>query len=143
MAEWASPADALRTLRSRFQNNVGDSFSKLTAQDYIRLVVIIGAYCLLRPYILKFGGRYQMKDHARPMAENEPSSGAAMNPNNLRGMVNVPEDTDSEEEIQVDRKGWGGKARRRQRQFIRRLIEEEEKKAAAEDSDEDIKEFLE
>jgi hypothetical protein len=112
-------------------------------QDYIRLVIIIGAYCLLRPYLLKLAGRFQAKDHEREIDANELSSGAAMNPNSLRGQVMVPDDTDSEGEATGAE--WGKRAKKRQRQLIRKILDADEKRKLEEqeaEDDKDIAEFL-
>jgi hypothetical protein len=102
---------------------------------------------LLRPYIIKLGGRSQMKVHEQEAAEAIP----ALSPNDLRGQVAIPEDSsDSEDEeggartsgAQAD---WGKKARRRQRHMIKRLLEVEEKRleeSKEEEEDKDIEEFL-
>lgn len=99
---------------------------------------------LLRPYLIKLGGRSQMKVHEQEAAEAVP----ALSPNDLRGQVTIPEDSsDSEDEAtssgaQAD---WGKKARRRQRHMIKRLLEVEEKRleeSKEEEEDKDIEEFL-
>ncbi|MCJ1340807.1 hypothetical protein MMC09_006103 [Bachmanniomyces sp. S44760] len=145
----------LQTYAQNFQSNISHSFTRLEVKDYIRLVIVIGAYALLRPYLVKLGARFQAKDHDRDLDPNELSSGAAVSPNSLRGQVQVPEDSSDSEEDEAHgdtaarAKGtgadWGKKARRRQRAMIRRLVEAEEKRKADEeeaDSDKDIEEFL-
>ncbi|MCJ1258098.1 hypothetical protein MMC24_005928 [Lignoscripta atroalba] len=143
----ASIIDQLHTYAYRFQDKVAKSVSKLTVENYIRLVVVIGGYCLLRPYLLKFGAKFQAKDHDRELDPNEMSSAAAISPNSLRGQIQVPEDSDSEvEQGAGTATSWGRNARRRQRHMIRRIVEAEEKLKAEEaeaDSDKEIAEFLE
>ncbi|KAI9774358.1 MAG: hypothetical protein M1840_004252 [Geoglossum simile] len=139
-------AEYLQTWAGNFQRNVSDSVSQLSLRDYIRIVIILGGYALLRPYLLKLGGKFQAKDHERGLDPEEMSSGAAMPINSLRGQVRVPEDTEEEDDGGSGTGAeWGRTARRRQRDMIRKILEGEEKRKAeeAEDSDKDIEEFLE
>jgi len=97
---------------------------------------------LLRPYIIKLGSRAQMKTHER---ESEETAKAAISPNELRGRVEIPEDSDSEEEAQSSSADWGKKARRRQRDMIKKLLDAEERRlqeSKEEEEDKDIEEFL-
>ncbi|KAI9783356.1 MAG: hypothetical protein M1839_003890 [Geoglossum umbratile] len=93
----------------------------------IRIVIILGGYALLRPYLLKLAGKFQARDHERELDPNEMSSDAVMSARSLRGQVQVPDDTD-EEEGSGTGADWGRGARRRQREMIRRILEAEEKK---------------
>lgn len=131
-------------------------FSNLSARDYIRLVVVIGAYALLRPYLMKLGAHMQMKQHqkdSQASAENgqDGATGTATAAD-LRGgrRRNEPQkkyaipgvDSDSEEDEKND---WGRTARLRQRKMIRDLLAKQEERLQAErdaDSDKDIEEFL-
>lgn len=123
----------------------------LTPKDYIRLLAIVGGYCLLRPYLVKFGGRFQASDHEREIEDTEILSAGGDNkgiisPNVLRGQI--PEDTDEDDEEEEGDKGvvsWGRKARRRQRGLVRKIVEAEENRRREEDeadSDKEIEEFL-
>ncbi|KAI9884465.1 MAG: hypothetical protein M1823_003738 [Watsoniomyces obsoletus] len=142
----------LHTWSSNLQHNLSDSVTRMTIQDYLRLVIIVGGYALLRPYLIQLGGRFQAKDHERELSEHETSSMAAMSPNSLRGQVSVPEDTDDEDDEEGETSGavktndadWGRRARRRQREMIRKLLEAEERARAEEDedSDKEIEEYL-
>lgn len=147
------------TVSSRFTNNVTASFSALTLQQWIRLVAIVGAYLLLRPYILKLGARFQMKQLEKEGEESEREAArlAALTPNELRGQnkkLVLPDESDSEgDEAEGGSAGgggssatdWGKKARRRQRHMVKKMLEAHEKKLAEEQADEedkDIQEFL-
>ena len=136
------------TYADDIQRTLTDKASRLTIKQYIHLIIVVGAYALLRPYLVKLGGRFQAKDHERELDPDEMSSAAVVSPNSLRGQVQVPEDSDSEEESGAGTgvsKTWGKKARRRQRKMIRELIEAEEKRKMEEeeaDSDKEIEEFL-
>ena len=118
----------------------------LQPRDYIRLIAIVGGYCLLRPYLIKLGGKQQAKDHERALDADETSSPAAVSPNTLRGQVDdMPEDSDNEEEIKPGSGvNWGQGTRSKQRRTLKQILEAEERKGAVEeaDSDKEIEEFL-
>jgi len=139
-------ADQFSEYSSSLRSQVNYTYHRLTVKDYIQLVIIVGAYGLLRPYLIKLGAKFQAKDHERELDPDEMSSAAATSINSLRGKVHVPEDTDSESEAEGKKEtDWGKKARRRQRKMIREILEAEEKKLRELDeneSDKDIEEFL-
>lgn len=141
----------------RLTTNMRKSFDGMSPEKWIRVVIIVGTYMLLRPYLLKLGGRSQMKQHEREAAEAEEEAkrkeaAAKMSPNEFRGhKVEVPDDSDEEEDgdgaqgAQASAADWGKKARRRQRTMVRKLIEAEEKRLQElqeDDEDKDIQEFL-
>ncbi|KAK1833250.1 protein trafficking Pga2 [Podospora conica] len=137
------------TLGSRFTTNVQSTLANMSPEKWIRIIIVAGAYLLLRPYIIKLGGRSQMKLHEQEAAEAVPA--AALSPNDLRGQVKIPEDSSDSEDDEGGGKAsgaqadWGKKARRRQRHMIKRLLEAEEKRleeSKEEEEDKDIEEFL-
>jgi hypothetical protein len=102
---------------------------------------------LLRPYLIKLGGRAQMKSHEEEAARADAEAKAKISPNELRGKVEIPEDTDEEDEATGESSGpdWGKKARRRQREMIKKLLDAEEQRlreSQEELEDKDIEEFL-
>ena len=119
---------------------------RLELKDYIRLIAIIGGYCLLRPYLVNLGGKHQAKDHERPLDTDETNSPAVISPKNLRGQVNdALEDSDSEEDaVSAAGTAWGKSARTKQRRTLKQILEAEERKGAIDeaDSDKEIEEFL-
>ncbi|KAI9866895.1 MAG: hypothetical protein M1813_000837 [Trichoglossum hirsutum] len=136
----------LQTWAGNLQRNVSNSVSRLSLKDYIRIVILIGGYALLRPYLLKLAEKFQTRDLEREFNPGEMTSNTAMPANSLRDHVQVPEDTDDEgEETSATGADWGRTARRRQRKMIRMVLEAEEKRLAeeGEGSDKDIEEFLE
>lgn len=155
----ASPLDGLTNLLAtagkRFTTNIQSTFSNLTPEKWIRLVIIVGAYMLLRPFLMKLGEKLQMRAHGKD-SEEDTTAKAAISPNQLRGQVQIPEDSSDEDDD--DEEGgaaglagrtsgadWGKKARRRQRAVIRKLLEAEERKlqeSKEEEEDKDIEEFL-
>ena len=110
----------------RFQTNVQAGFKDMSPEQWLRLVIIVGACTfspapllppprfplktppintssstdlLLRPYIIKLGAKSQMAQHEREAAETEEEAKkAAMSPNQLRGAVDIPDDTDDEDD---------------------------------------------
>ncbi|KAI9722038.1 MAG: hypothetical protein M1812_001998 [Candelaria pacifica] len=133
----------LQTWASNAHHNLTTATSRLSIYDYIRLVTIVGAYCLLRPYLMKLGARFQAKDHEREIDMDELSPSAKISPNSLRGQVQVLDDSESEEEGRVSGMDWGKKARRRQRMVLRKILDEEERIRREEEEAEDDKEIQE
>lgn len=143
----------------RFKTNTGKSFSDMGPKDYIRFVIIIGTYLLIRPYLLKLGAHIQKKqlekEEKRAEEERKAREGG-LNANDLRGgsKIDIPgvesEDEDEEEMVVDATTGervheWGRKARVRQRKFIRKTMEEHERRLAekATESDQEIEDLLE
>ncbi|KAM0435226.1 hypothetical protein ACHAPT_003316 [Fusarium lateritium] len=120
-------------------NNLSKTFNDMTMQSWIRLVVIVGGYMLLRPYMMKF----VTKGAVRKMEEEDEREKrkAQISPNELRGLV--------EEEPEIDEEGdgtgadWGQKARVRQRTMLKELLEAEEQRRLEEEEDKDIADLLE
>lgn len=139
----------------RFTRNLKASFDGMAPEKWIRLVIIVGTYMLLRPYLLKLGGKQQMKQHEKEKAEAaaEAEAKAKMSPNELRGhKIQIPEESDEsdaegegETKAQSTATEWGKKARRRQRTMVKKILEAEEKRLQdlqEDDEDKDIQEFL-
>lgn len=81
----------------------------------------------------------------------EAHSTAEITPNQLRGQIDIPEDSDDEgadtgeKTAAVTATEWGKKARRRQRNVIKKLIDAEEERLRQlqeDEEDKDIEEFL-
>ena len=143
----AEVQEYLQLWAGNFQRNVGEAVYNMTPEKYIRIIVMVGAYLLLRPYIMKLGSRLQTKEHEKEVDLNEMAAPAKISPNSLRGQVEVPDDSDEEEAVegQVTGADWGKKARRRQRQMVRRILEADEKlrrEQQEDEEDKDIEEFL-
>ena len=154
MAAGNPVTEQLSTYASNLNHQVFSAFERMTIQDYIRLVIIVGAYALLRPYLLKLGGKYQQQDHER---EIDPDEMARMKKNvvrdrrngSLRERIDIPEDTDSDSDggtgAAAAGMDWGKKARRRQRRVVRTLLEQEEQRkreAEERESDKEIEDLL-
>ncbi|PNY26553.1 PGA2-like protein [Tolypocladium capitatum] len=142
--------DVLGKLAGRFaeyghnaRNNLSNTFTDMSPQSWIRLIVIVGGYMLLRPYIMKLGSKNAVK-----MMEEEDAKSKAkdkidpdMTPNEFRGIKEKL--YQAEDEGDGTGADWGQKARARQRQMLKDLLEAEERRRAAENEDADIQEFLE
>lgn len=139
----------------RFTRNLRGTLEGMSPEKWIRIVIIVGTYMLVRPYLLKLGGKAQMNQHEKEAAEAEAEAEAKakLSPNELRGhKIQIPEDSDdSDAEGDEGKKSsssaadWGKKARRRQRTMIKNLLDAEEKRLQElqeDDEDKDIEEFL-
>ncbi|EJT80477.1 hypothetical protein GGTG_00476 [Gaeumannomyces tritici R3-111a-1] len=144
--------DTAAMVGNRVKTNLGSSFTNMSAQQWIRLVAVVGAYMLLRPYLLKLAERTQRKQLEKEEAEREAEAAqqrAAISPNELRGRrIEIPDDSDSDDDGGSGKPAvaqWGKKARRRQRAVARRMVEESESRLAdaeGDEDDKDIEEFL-
>jgi len=145
---------------ARFTTNTSKSLADMTPQHWIRLVIIVGTYLLLRPYLLKLGAYVQRKqlekEDKQAREERERRGAGGLDANDLRGgerrpRIDIPGvDTDDEDEsgvVESVKQGgeWGRKARVRQRKIVRHAVEEQERRLRqkAEESDEDIRDLLE
>ncbi|KAF2658459.1 DUF1531-domain-containing protein [Lophiostoma macrostomum CBS 122681] len=142
-----SISETLSTWKNNFQRNTTNAFADMRPKDYIRLVIIVGTYCLIRPWLMKLGAHMQAKQHKKDSEE----TAAEIHPNELRGgkgKIEIPGlgDSDEEEDAEETQPGqWGRTARVRQRKFIRQTLEKEEKRLRDEqedESDKEIEEFL-
>ena len=135
-----------------FTHNIVHMWDGMTAIKYIRMIAVVGAYILLRPYIAKFGERFQEKQHEKELDPYEMGEQKAkLSPNALRGVggraVELEESEEEEEEAEgtaADVK-WGKKARKRQRMSIKKLLEEKERllqEQQEDDDDKDIAKYL-
>lgn len=142
----------------RFTRNLRGTLEGMSPEKWIRIVIIVGTYMLVRPYLLKLGGKAQMNQHEKEAAEAEAEAEAKakLSPNELRGhKIQIPEDSDDSDAEGGEGEGkkassssatdWGKKARRRQRTMVKKLLDAEEKRLQElqeDDEDKDIEEFL-
>lgn len=144
MSEMTIP-ELLVEWKNRLVNNTSNAFRDMKPEGYIRLVIIVGTYALIRPYLMKLGARMQERQHERDAAD----TGADIHPNELRTgkKFAIPgvDDSDDEEETEAQPAEWGKAARVRQRKFIRKALEKQEKKLQDEqeaESDKEIEDLL-
>jgi hypothetical protein len=132
-----------------FYNNITHMLDGMNSKRWIRLIAVVGAYFLIRPYILKFGAKIQAEEHEKSIHSGEledKAKKAKISANSIRGQVEIPDsendESDVAEEVTGNEPQWGKKARKRSRKVVREILEEQERRLE-EDDMEDIKEFLE
>ncbi|OBT62798.1 hypothetical protein VE03_07705 [Pseudogymnoascus sp. 23342-1-I1] len=134
-----------------------EHYASMSLKEWVRIVTIVGAYLLLRPYLSLLAAKLQSKQHDKELDADEmatPATGtkAAISANSLRGQVQVPEESEDEEDTgeavgETTSANWGKKARKRQRAMIKRIIEADEKlraetEAYDDEEDKDIEQYL-
>jgi len=150
----------LLTWYNNFTRNAIHMWDDMTLLKYIRLVAIVGAYALLRPYMMKWGEKIQAKQHEKELDPYEIATADAkakgkgmVSPNDLRGVsltgaggkVVELEDSQSEEETTGADVKWGKKARKRQRTVVKKILADQEevrRQLQEDDEDKDIQEYL-
>lgn len=144
MAEKAQQVlDTIRYFALNFLHNIENALD-MDLKTFIRIVVVVGAYLLIRPYLVKGGAKMQERQHDKVIAaDKKREKDAIISANSLRGQVEVPEDTDSEEERQASGANWGGKARKKQRKVLRKILEADEKMRLDAEGDKDDKDIME
>jgi hypothetical protein len=70
-----------------FAHNVHNIFTEMDATRWIRLIAAVGAYLLLRPYLMSWGEKLQKKRFDKEMESSKNGSRAKISPNELRGHV--------------------------------------------------------
>lgn len=131
--------------------NSKGAFANMSPKQWIRLTIIVCAYLLIRPYLLKLGAKVQQSqmEKANKKSGLHPDPGTTVNANDLRGgrgKVDIPGvESDSEDGEGVTEGQWGRKARVRQRKIIKKAMEIHEQNLAAKgnESDKDIDDLLE
>lgn len=169
----AGLGDVASLMRDRVVNNLSGSFGSLNIHQWLRLVVIAGAYMLLRPYIIKLGGKIQMKQHEADEKESLIDAIAiakgekpALSANDLReggdskkskvveAVLGSDAEDDSDDDYSVpggaaaaatkaSGTDWGKNARKRQRRMVRKLLEAHEQQLADAAGDEEDKDIEE
>ncbi|KAI9646572.1 hypothetical protein NHQ30_004567 [Ciborinia camelliae] len=142
----------LETGATNFYRNATGMFQELKTlelQKWIRIVAIVGAYLLVRPYFINLGAKKQEQEYTKARAEHaeKKEKEKHVGANSFRDSVKIPEDTDSGEDAKASSNDvkWGGKARKKQRQTIRKILDQEEKlrrEQQEDDDDEDIQDLL-
>lgn len=135
-----------------------EHYASMSLKEWIRIVTIVGAYLLLRPYLSILAAKLQSAQHDKEIDADEMATAATgpkaeISANSLRGQVKVPEESEDEEgtgeAVAAETTGanWGKKARKRQRAMIKRIIEADEKlraetEAYDDEEDKDIEQYL-
>jgi len=136
--------DYLSLAKDRLVDNSIKSFEGMTAQRWIRIIVIIGGYMLVRPWLLKFAADRQKKQFEK---ESEELGLGGPDANDLRGGKGKKGKGTSGggggkvlgEVKEEGKDDWGNKAKARQRKGVeKRLLEVEEA-----EEEREIRQFLE
>lgn len=118
------------------QRYTEENIVRLPSRNTIRLLVIIGAYCLLRPLLLKYAGVKQEQDFEKLLNEGRNSSAATQTSDASKEPVDVLEagqsDTDDED------------AAVRRRRPLQDIVEGKDRlpSDAEANSDQEIEQFL-
>jgi hypothetical protein len=104
----------LGVAKERLVNNSIKSFEGMTAQRWVRIIVIIGGYMLLRPYLLGFAAKRQKQQFEQEAEELGLERDAGPNANSLRGGKKTSGGGKVLGEVNED-EDWGNKAKTRQK----------------------------
>lgn len=77
--------NGLNIAKDRLVTNSIASFEGMTAQRWVRIIAIVGAYMLIRPYLLSFAAKKQKAQFEKEAAELGLDDGEVKNANSLRG----------------------------------------------------------
>lgn len=135
-----STVENIKTWLQHTQVYVEENIIKLPRKSSIRLLLIIGAYCLFRPYLLKWGGIKQTTDYDKALEEDEAEDSSAATESQDASDTSVKTAI-----ANGDDKGatWGEKARQRQKRPVRELVEGREEASGPDaESDKEIEDFL-
>lgn len=108
--------ETVKAYAANFYNNITGVFDNMSSTRWVRMLIIVGAYLLFRPYLVKLGEKIQGKQYAKQMEERRSKEEeenqrlkAKISPNALRGHV------EEEEEVVEGEAKEGKKVRRRQK----------------------------
>lgn len=77
--------DNVGVWKDRLVNNSIQSYQEMTAQRWIRIIMIVGAYLLIRPYLLKGAEKQQKKQMQKEAEELGLGADTEPNANSFRG----------------------------------------------------------
>lgn len=117
-------------------------FNNYTTTDYIRFLIIVAGYILLRPRIMGMVKNYQTKQMIKRDREELEKAKA----NRAKGELEEPEDEKLASSIASGTgSGWGTAARSRankQKKVLQSAIDKQEEMELVNESDEDIADLL-
>lgn len=120
-------------------NNLQAVFTEMSVQQWLRLVIVVGGYILLRQQAIKYMSRKKVDS----MEDEDAKAKAELSPNQLRGEKGPVEIGDVDDEGEGTASDWGANARVRQRKMLKHLMEAEERRRQDEEDDKDIADLLE
>ncbi|KAK8111855.1 uncharacterized protein PG998_008312 [Apiospora kogelbergensis] len=131
----------------RLVTNSKASFDGMDTIMWLRVVVIVCGYLLIRPYLMQLGAKAQEKQFGKGIEDTD--NQGKISPNELRGVKEeIPDNSDDENEAttaQASATEWGKKARKRQRTMLKKMIDAEEKRLQDlqdDEEDKDIEQYL-
>ncbi|KAL7797594.1 trafficking PGA2 domain-containing protein [Trichoderma ceciliae] len=128
-------------------NNLQKGFSDMSTKGWLRLIMVVCTYLLIRPYVIKYSTKYavnKLEEQDVKDKKQAKEAVAKMSPNDLRGLNSAAEaDVDVDEGADGSSADWGSKARVRQRKMLRKMLEVEEQRRWEDEDDEDIRDLLE
>ncbi|KAI5461226.1 trafficking PGA2-domain-containing protein [Mariannaea sp. PMI_226] len=127
---------------SNASNNLSNTFTSMDAKGWLRLIMVVGGYMLLRPYLLKLSTKVAVRKLEEQDEREKAAARAQISPNELRG---VPDEVEPELDPEGDGTGadWGQRARVRQRVMLKQMLDAEEQRRLDEESDKEIEDLLE
>ncbi|KAL8806065.1 MAG: hypothetical protein Q9182_001597 [Xanthomendoza sp. 2 TL-2023] len=115
---------------AKLPRNTQESVQRLNFYGWVRLILVVAIYLLIRPWLMKLAERSQTASFEKV------AKTSALTPNVLRGHGNGAAEEDSEESTSSSW-SWGPKARKRQKQTVDRAVEKELRKAEEDGGEED------
>ncbi|KAL8809038.1 MAG: hypothetical protein Q9200_003782 [Gallowayella weberi] len=116
---------------AKLPRNTQESVQRLNFYGWVRLILVVAIYLLIRPWLMKLAERSQTASLEKA------AKTSAVTPNVLRGHGQGATEEDSEESTSSSW-SWGSKTRKRQKQAVDQGVEKEMWKAEEEDEDEDV-----
>jgi len=129
--------DNMGEWKNRLVNNSVKSFGEMTLQRWIRIIAIIGAYLILRPYLLKGAASRQKKALNKEAEELGLGPRSEPNANDFRD--GKSSSTIKDESAKPAE--WGQKAKKRQRKAAEKKEQSAHEEQSAE-SDREIEQYL-
>lgn len=133
-----STLEKLQTWLRDAHSYTEENIVRLPSRNTIRLLVIIGVYCLIRPFLLKGAGVKQGQDYEKLLKEGNDSSAATETPSASEEAIDLSKTGDSDRDDKAER------PTRMRHQPLQEILEGKDRPAtgAEADSDKEIEEFL-
>jgi hypothetical protein len=82
---WNALVANLAEWKDRLINNSIKSWEEMSAQRWLRIIIIVGAYMLIRPYLLKHAESSRKRRAEKEAADLGLNTGTEMSANDFRG----------------------------------------------------------
>lgn len=134
----SSTLEKLQTWLRDAHSYTEENIVRLPSRNTIRLLVIIGVYCLLRPLLLKGAGLKQGQDYEKLLKEGREGSAATEAPSASDDTIDLSKTGNSDTDDDEERKT------RRRHQPLQGILEGKDMPATGAEagSDKEIEEFL-